>query len=256
MLYRQPVGFGGLQLTAYPAGHCLGSAMLLADDGRKRLLYTGDFKLDASATCEPADLPTADMLIMESTFGQPSYRLPPREEAIGQLVDVVRQAIAAGRTPVLHLYPLGKAQEVTRILTAHGIPVLQHPDIYAISRVYESCGVSLGEYGEYADAPREGHAVITSPQTHRKFRLAGLREVVTIAATGWALDERAPYRFGVDHAIPLSDHADYDQLIETVARVGASEVYCTHGPYEFVELLRDAGYNAHPLDKPRQGRLF
>ncbi len=27
--YRQPREFGGLQLTTYPAGHCLGSAMLL-----------------------------------------------------------------------------------------------------------------------------------------------------------------------------------------------------------------------------------
>ena len=29
--YRQPIDFGGLRLTTYPAGHCLGSAMLLAE---------------------------------------------------------------------------------------------------------------------------------------------------------------------------------------------------------------------------------
>jgi Cft2 family RNA processing exonuclease len=50
MRFGEPIEFGGLRLTAYPAGHCLGSAMLLADDGRQSLLYTGDFKLDASAT--------------------------------------------------------------------------------------------------------------------------------------------------------------------------------------------------------------
>ena len=55
--YRQPIDFGGLQLTALPAVHCLGSAMLLADDGQRSLLYTGDFKLDASATAEEAELP-------------------------------------------------------------------------------------------------------------------------------------------------------------------------------------------------------
>ncbi len=42
----------GLRLTTYPAGHCLGSAMLLAEDGEQSLLYTGDFKLGESATAE------------------------------------------------------------------------------------------------------------------------------------------------------------------------------------------------------------
>src|ERR1043166_2496225 len=37
--YRQPVEWGGLRLTTYPAGHCLGSAMLLAEDGQTSLLY-------------------------------------------------------------------------------------------------------------------------------------------------------------------------------------------------------------------------
>ena len=42
------------------------------------LLFTGDFKLGPSATCEEAELPQADILVMESTFGKPKYRMPPR----------------------------------------------------------------------------------------------------------------------------------------------------------------------------------
>src|SRR5690349_96549 len=48
--YRQTVEWGGTRLTTYPAGHCLGSAMLLAEDGEQSLLYTGDFKLAAAVT--------------------------------------------------------------------------------------------------------------------------------------------------------------------------------------------------------------
>ena len=80
MPYRQPIDWGGLRLTTYPAGHCLGSAMLLAEDEASTLLYTGDFKLRPSPTAEPAELPHADILVIESTYGHPDYRLPPREE--------------------------------------------------------------------------------------------------------------------------------------------------------------------------------
>ena len=63
--------------------------------------------------------------------------------------------------------------------------------------------------------------------------LERLGRQVRIAVTGWAVDPRAKYRFGVDHAMPLSDHADYDELFEAVARVEPRVVYCTHGPEEF-----------------------
>ena len=48
MNWHEPIEMGNLHLTADPAGHCLGSAMLLASDGTQSLLYTGDFKLGPS----------------------------------------------------------------------------------------------------------------------------------------------------------------------------------------------------------------
>ena len=52
----------------------------------------------------------------------------------------------------------------------------------------------------------------------------------------------------MDHAIPLSDHADYDELLAAVDQVAPRVVYCTHGPESFVDCLRSAGHNAHVLD--------
>jgi Cft2 family RNA processing exonuclease len=256
LAYGEPLEFGPLRLTALPAGHCLGSAMLLAEDGERSLLYTGDFKLGPSATCESAELPRADVLVMESTFGQPHYRMPPRQEVIGQLLDLVRETLAAERTPVVHAYALGKAQEVTKLLTSAGIPVVQHPRIFAVSEVYLECGVDLGQVTEYCGPPPLGHAVVTLPRGMRGYRLAGLTRPVSIAVTGWALDSSTKYRYGVDHALPLSDHADFDQLLETVERVAPAEVYCTHGPREFVEHLRAAGHNAFPVAGSYQTRMF
>jgi Cft2 family RNA processing exonuclease len=256
MAYHEPVEFAGLRLIAYPAGHCLGSAMLYAEDGQRSLLYTGDFKLGASATSQPAELPRADTLIMECTFGRPHYRLPPRTKVIERLIELVRSALADGRTPVIHAYPLGKSQEVTKLLTAQGIVVLQHPIIYAISQVYQACGIDLGEFGEFDGRPVNGHAVVTLPRGSRDFRLPGLGRTVTIAVTGWAAEGWAKYRLGVDHALPLSDHADYDQLVEAVRQVQPREIFCTHGPAEFADHLCDLGFNAYPLQSSLQRRLF
>jgi Cft2 family RNA processing exonuclease len=248
MPYRESVEWGGMRLTAYPAGHCLGSAMLLAEDGDASLLYTGDFKLAESATAEPAELPRADILVMETTYGNPLYRHTPRHLALEQLYEKVAKALAAGRTPVVEAYVMGKSQEVTRLLTMQGFPVLQHPKIYEVSQIYRACGVDLGDCHLYPGKPLPGHVVVAPPRFHRVGLLPNLRKTETFAVTGWAMHESTRYRMRVDHAIPLSDHADFDQLFEAVERVSPRVIYCTHGPTSFVSHLRSRGFNAHPLD--------
>lgn len=248
MPYRLPIEWAGVRLTTYPAGHCLGSAMLLAEDDGRTMLYTGDFKLGESATSEPAELPRADILVIESTYGEPQYRRRPRAEVIAELIDVVRTAIDREVTPVIQAYTLGKSQEVTRLLTLAGIPVLQHPKVFEVSQVYAACGVELGEHAVYPGQPLPGHAVVTPPYMHRGGHLPGLQHSVSIAVTGWAMDSRARGRLATDHAIPLSDHADYDDLFAAVEQVAARTIYCTHGPLSFVTRLREAGFNAFPLD--------
>ncbi len=258
MPYRQPIEWAGLELETYPAGHCLGSAMLLARDATQSLLYTGDFKLGPSATCRAAELPQADILIMECTFGNPIYRMPAYDSVLDQLLTVVRAALREGKTPVIHAYVLGKAQEVTRLLTNAGIPVLQHPKVYEVSQVYAECGVDLGDCRPYPGHAVEGHAVVVPPKQSPTWRVAGLKETVSIAVTGWAINPSTKYRLKVDHAIPLSDHADYDELFETVERVAPREIHCTHGPdvEGFANRLREAGHNAFPIGRASQMRLF
>ncbi len=249
--YRTPIEWGGLRLTTYPAGHCLGSAMLLAEDGDDSLLYTGDFKLSASATAEAAELPAAKTLVIESTYGRPQYRLPPRASVVDQLCELVRHILAEGATPVVEAYALGKAQEVSRILSDAGFAVRHHRAVAAISRVYESFQVRVG--GEPCAGPIEPGAVAIVPP---RGRVECVGREVRIAVTGWALDPRAENRFRVDHALPLSDHADFDELFQAVRRVAPQRVYCTHGPESFVGCLREAGFDARVLGRAHQKMLF
>ncbi len=254
--YGSPATWNDWRLTTFPAGHVLGSAMLLVENGPRSLLYTGDFKLSPSATAEAAAPPPAEILVMESTFGDPKFRMPPRDQVIEELLHLVRQALAQGRTPVIQAYVLGKAQEVTRILLEHGLPVQQHPEMAAISRIYQESGCELGELKIYDGIALPGHVVLEPPVGQKSRRLPIPRDAITIAVTGWAVDPRAKFRLGVDYAVPLTDHADYDELLSCIERVGPKVVYCTHGPREFAEHLCRLGIRAYPLAKARQLRLF
>lgn len=257
MPYRQTIEFGALKLTTYPAGHCLGSAMLLAEDGDQSLLYTGDFKLGEAATCEAAELPHADILVMETTYGVPRYKMPPRGDVLDQLERLIRIALAAGKAAVIYAYALGKSQEITRLLTARGLPVRQHPAIAEVSRVYEQLGVDLGPY-QVLDREnfREPAVMIVPPRGGRTGPSFEFTSPVRFAVTGWSVDSSTRYRWGVDHALPISDHADYDELFAAVERVQPRVIYCTHGPESFVDRLREAGHEALPLGRAFQRRLF
>jgi Cft2 family RNA processing exonuclease len=256
MHFGQTLEWGCTKLTVYPAGHTFGSAMLLAERAGRRMLYTGDFKLGSSATAETCELPHAEVLVMESTWGDPRYRLPPRESVVAELVDRVRQAFSSGRTPVIHAYVLGKAQEVTKILTSAGIPVLQHPLTHAVSCIYQENGCDLGDFQLYPGRPLVGHAVVVPPRQQKGCFLPGLTRTTTLAVTGWAVDAFGRSRWGTDHILPLSDHADFDQLLETIDRVDPEIVYCTHGPTSFVDHVRAHGRRAVVLGEKEQLTLF
>ena len=46
---------------------------------------------------------------METTFGNPQYVFPDRNELIDGLVDCIQQIIAKGEVPLIYAYALGKA---------------------------------------------------------------------------------------------------------------------------------------------------
>ena len=66
--------------------------------------------------------------------------------------------------------------------------------------------------------------------------------------SGWAVDPNAVYRYQVDAAFPLSDHADYNDLLRYVELVQPKRVLTLHGfAAEFARDLRDRGIEAWAL---------
>jgi len=245
--FGDTIQLAGAGLTLHPAGHILGAAMLEATIENESLLYTGDFRLGKSSTSQEAIVPKADYLIMECTFGHPRFRLPPRKFVIEELLEKVRSAISKGATPVISAYVLGKAQEVTKILSDAGFTVLQHPAVFELSQIYESLGCMLGDYRLFQGKPVPGTVLIVPPNPKVSASAIGANHIQRFQVTGWANDPARCKKLEAEHWIPLSDHADFDQLIEMVQRVSPKSVFCTHGPKSFVEELKKRGFDARWL---------
>lgn len=252
--WGEPVVSGGYEYRLLPAGHVLGSAMLHVTrrtDGAT-LLYTGDFKLRRGLTAEPAELVPAGTLVMETTFGRPEFRFPPAEEVTAAIRKFVIEAVEDGDVPVLAGYSLGKAQELLAVLRGAGVPVMLHRTMTALTRVYEAHGGGAGaaflEWRPFQADAAAGHVVIVPPSAMRSRELRRLKRIRTAIATGWAMVSGARFRYQVDEAFPLSDHADYGELMECVRQVQPEAVFTVHGYCgEFARDLRAAGYNAWSL---------
>jgi DNA ligase 1 len=247
----------GTRLSLHPAGHIFGSAQLRAEHpDRGTLLFTGDFKLRPGRSAEPCATPRADVLIMETTFGRPHYVFPPTQEIVAAIVRFCRNVLDDGETPVLFGYSLGKSQELLGGLAGAGLPIALHPQTWRMTRIYESMGVRFPAYIKYEPGTAAGHVVIAPPQSAQSAWLRKITPRRTAVATGWAMDANAIYRYQCDAAFPLSDHADYPDLMRFVEQVQPSVVYTVHGfTTDFARDLRAKGIEAWSLDADNQLEL-
>ncbi len=266
--FNEPFDFDGYRITFLPAGHILGSAQILVERDGQRLLYSGDFKLGESATAENLQLAPivlrkdsmesrSDLLIMECTFGHPRYQFPPRQEIVARVCDWARATLCNGEVPMIFVYALGKSQEIMKILGDNGFALSVHHSILRLAKIYEKFGCQFGDVVLHRrSTPVENRVLIMPSSARRTRQIEKIQNCRTLYLSGWAIDAGAKFRFGVDEALPLSDHADYPGLIEYVRRVNPKKIFTTHGPADFARHLRALGYHAEPLAPHVQGELF
>ncbi|MDQ8208112.1 MBL fold metallo-hydrolase RNA specificity domain-containing protein [Coraliomargarita sp. SDUM461003] len=244
----------GYRLSFYPAGHVLGSAMAyLETDAGETFLYTGDFKTRQGLAAEAIDVPQADTLVMETTFGRAEYVFPSFEETCARIHDFCDRALAAGSTPVLLAYSLGKAQEVLKILELRPQALMVHKAIAPLNQVYSAYGVVMPDTRPLDFLNMRDCIVVMPPAVLKKMPR---KDCLVAMVSGWGMDGSAKYRYGVDEVLPLSDHADFPDLLQFVDQVAPKTVYATHG-YEqaFAATLRGRGYTAWSLAQNDQLEL-
>jgi Cft2 family RNA processing exonuclease len=101
-----------------------------------------------------------------------------------------------------------------------------------------------------------GRVLLLPPYLRRSPMLERLPRRRTAFLSGWAIDPETVHRYGVDEAIPFSDHADFDELLDYVRQAAPSQVLTVHGPPEFAAHLRTLGYRAEHLEPRSQMHLW
>jgi DNA ligase-1 len=241
--------FSGFSITLLPAGHIFGSAQSFIEHEAGTLLYTGDFKLRPGLSAEPAVWRQADTLVMETTYGLPRYVMPPTEDTIARMIDFCREALSEDAVPVLLGYSLGKAQEILCALLAAGLTPMLHGAVYRLTEIYRASRADFpAGYVPYAADEVAGKVLVCPPSANRTRMIARIKNRRVAVLTGWALDPGAAYRYQCDAAFPLTDHADYPDLLRYVELVRPKRVLTLHGfAAEFARDLRERGIEAWAL---------
>jgi Cft2 family RNA processing exonuclease len=238
------------KVTLYPAGHMLGSAQLLFEHHGTTLLYTGDIKLRQPGGVPLTVVPKADVLIIESTYGRPHFRFGDPDSTIEAIARWCRRALDSRVTPVLLCHALGKTEEMMLALAPYGFTFALEKRCAPCARDYATAGRALPDWVEL-NGDAHDRVVIAPPAGKDEVRRLGRYR--TALVSGWAKDTEFARLFGADATFDLSDHCDFDELMEVVERSGADTVYTVHGyTADFAKHLRKKGIHASALEATEQ----
>jgi putative mRNA 3-end processing factor len=249
--YRTPIRIGDVTVTLLPAGHILGSAQVVMEFGGTRAIVSGDFKRRRDPTCEAFEPMQCDLFVTEATFGLPVFRHPDDAHEIKRLLDSV--ALYPERAHLVGVYPLGKCQRFMCLLRESGYtqPIYLHGGLQALTDLYVSLGVEVGASAPITDLTKDqlkGALVLCPPSAISDRWSRRLPDPIRGVASGWMQVRARARQQGAELPLTISDHADWDELLQTVEDVQAGEVWVTHGREEgLVHALLARGRKARAL---------
>jgi putative mRNA 3-end processing factor len=249
--YGETLSIGAVQVRLAPAGHVLGSAQIVIDYRGSRAVVSGDYKRRPDPTCPPFEPQNCDLFVTEATFGLPVFRHPPDRLEIDRLLHSLR--VFPERCHLVGVYVLGKCQRLLALLRQAGYeePVFLHGALTSMIALYEAHGVALGPVLAATGAARDelkGKIVLAPPSAAAEPWSRRLPDPLIAQASGWMRVRQRAKASGVELPLVISDHADWDELSQTLDDVAAEEVWVTHGREEaLVYWARKKGYRAQAL---------
>jgi putative mRNA 3-end processing factor len=238
----------------------LGSAQILIEWKGARAVVSGDYKRGADPTCPPFEPVPCDVFVTEATFALPVFRHPPDRHEIDRLLASLRTF--PDRCHLVGVYALGKCQRVIRLLRAAGYDrrIWLHGALMSMCDLYRREGIDLGDIAAVSEAgpPRradlfthdtfKGAIVLCPPSALGDRWTRRFPDPLPAAASGWMRVRARARQRDVELPLVISDHADWDELIQTVRDIQPGMVWVTHGREDaLVHQVQAMGIRAEAL---------
>lgn len=259
--FGESVKIGGAAVSFHPAGHVPGSAQIRVEVAGEVWVASGDYKTEADGLSEAFEPQQCHHFITESTFGLPVFRWQSQTRIAEELNSWWARCAGAGKTAFLGAYALGKAQRLMTLLNPEIGPILTHGAVEATNAVLRRQGLKLPDtVGVTAETDVKAHkrALVLAPPSAlgsawaRKF---GVQE--NAFASGWMQLRGVRRRRAGDRGFVISDHADWNGLLDAIKLTGAENIYVTHGYTDiFTRYLNENGWQAQVVPTEFEGETL
>ncbi len=237
----------GVEVEAHDAGHVLGSAQYEIITGEGSVVYVSHINFVDTILSHSAEVAPCSLLILETTSASPSQTLPPRESVVAQMVKWALECVKDRRIPTFMTEPIGNAQEIVRIFnTLTEMPVIVHPRIARVNKIYEKNGLALRYVN--ASAP-EAQSIVENAQciviAPRGFDASRFGDFKVANVSGW----KSKVEVETEKYFQLSNQADFNQLLQFVKEARPKSVLTFRGASKiFAEVIsRRLGITAREL---------
>ena len=255
--------FNDVSVSLHPAGHILGSAQVRVEHRGEVWVVSGDYKTEPDPTCSQFEPLKCHTFITESTFGLPIFVWRPQEELFQEIDQWWANNQEQKKASILLAYSLGKAQRVLA-----GLPnsergkIFVHKTVARCNEAYLEQGIVLPEThlasDDFVNVPvvdRRRALIVAPPQVLKASWLKRFGKLSIAFCSGWMLLESERKKRRVQHGFPLSDHVDWNSLLETIKATEAERVGVMHGYVsEVVRYLKGEGKDAFSFEHDRSAR--
>jgi putative mRNA 3-end processing factor len=243
--YGEEFTINGVKFSFHPAGHIPGSAQIRVEYHGEIWVYTGDFKWEVDGVSEQFYPIQCHTLITECTFGFPVFQWRKQDFWFQQMGEWWQQNQEDGKNSVVLAYSLGKAQRILKNIPPCG-NIYVHPSVAEMNTWVMELGVNFQPWKKLnaSDKP-EKSLIILPPSGQSDGLMKRLGDVEMGMASGWMGVRGKRSWSAVDRGFALSDHADWQGIIDLVDASQAETIFATHGNTDvLVRYLKEKGKDA------------
>ena len=252
-IYKNPqdeINIQGCKISAFHAGHCLGSLQFKIKLDNNIIVYTGDFCLEFRFGMNKAPLLKSKngIFITDNTYFSQEHIFPSRNKLYPEILSWIKNTLEQNEEVIIIAQRLGVQQEITALLNFSTLDcnLFTHPSIYKTNKVH-STYFPLGKF-QYRGYPFQKNkpkkilnAYFNFANSNIKSKKYDSKSIMLLpysyirkikeltekysrdsiaVATGWAKTQNFRIK-----SFPLSSHGGYDQILKYQKYSQAQDTY-------------------------------